>query len=62
MSNDEIEMIYEPTKNNAYDISIFVYDFVENNKFKCTIIYKGKKYSLPHIDLRISIEIIITEI
>ena len=43
--NNEIELVYKP-KENVENMRIFGGSFVHNNKNKCHLIYKDKKYDL----------------
>jgi len=44
--NQEIEMKYIPKENNDDKVQIFGQDFINNNIFKCKIIYNNKEYEL----------------
>ena len=44
--NQEIEMNYIPKENNDDKVQIFGQDFINNNIFKCKIIYNNKEYEL----------------
>ena len=44
--NQEIEMKYIPKENNDDKVQIFGQDFINNNIFKCRIIYNNKEYEL----------------
>ena len=44
--NEEIEIIYKPEEDNKEKVRIFGEWFVNNNIYKCRIIYKNEEYEL----------------
>ena len=42
----DIEIVYNPRLNNDNEVRIFGYNFVDNNKDKCKILYNYNDYEL----------------